>query len=79
MNPFWKTILTTLLGIVSFVGAKISANWIAEHSYRAESAPSAITQMARPAYVPTVRTIKVPNYFRRGTTRRSYRRYRMRH
>jgi len=64
MNPFWKTILGTLLGAVSLVGAKYSANWIANHTYRAKSEAPLVAQVPQPVY----RTVKVPNYFKRSTS-----------
>jgi hypothetical protein len=63
MNPFWKTILGTLLGAVSLVGAKYSADWIANHTYRAKPAAPLVAQVPRPVYS----TVKVPNYFKRST------------
>jgi hypothetical protein len=64
MNPFWKTILGTVLGATSMVGASYSANWIANHTYRAKSEAPPVAQMPRPVY----NTVKVPNYFKRSTT-----------
>jgi hypothetical protein len=62
MNMFWKTILTAVLGAASLVGARYSANWIADHTYRANRASqservqqlqrAAIERAARQAFVP---------------------------
>jgi hypothetical protein len=79
MNPFWKTILTTVLGAASVVGARYSADWVANHTYRADRPAQAVAQTVRPVYVPTHTRVTVPNYFRRSTTPRSFHRTRMRH
>jgi len=82
-NPFWNTILMTVLGAVSFVGAKITANWIAEHTWRAERSQPGIVQMVQPNYQRDFRRVTVPKHFRQSYRRHSrsrpYRRYRMRH
>ena len=79
MNPFWKTILTAVLGAASLVGARYTANWVADHTYRANPAPPAVAQVARPVYVPAHSSVKVPNYFRHSATPHSSYRYRSRH
>jgi hypothetical protein len=78
MNPFWKTILTTLLGAASLVGASYSANWIANHTYRADRTQPA-AQTIRPVHWPAPRHVTVPNYYRRSTPDYPIRPYRSRH
>jgi hypothetical protein len=77
MNPFWKTILTTLLGAASLVGARYSANWIANHTYRANRTQQ-VTQMMPPVHWSAPRHVTVPNYFRHSSTSYSYRHNRWR-
>jgi hypothetical protein len=67
MNPFWKTILGTVLGAVSIIGAHYSADWLANHTYRAKPAAPMVAQMPRPSYVPAHRTAKAPNYYQHRT------------
>ena len=78
MNPFWKTILGTLLGAVSLVGAKYSANWIADHTYRVKPAPRMLAEMPKPVYAP-VRHFMAPTHYRRRTPDYPIRPYRSRH
>lgn len=78
MDPFWKTIFGTLLGALSMVGASYSANWIANHTYRVNSAPRMLAEVPRPVYAP-VHRVTVPNYYRRRTPDNPIRPYRSRH
>jgi hypothetical protein len=80
MNPFWKTILTTLLGAVSLLGARYSANWIANHTYRANRPqPAAAAQMMRPVHWPAHSAVTVPNYFKHSAPDYPIHPYRSRH
>ena len=72
MNPFWKTIVATLLGAASMVGARYSANWIANHTYRANRGQQ-VVHMMPPVHWGASRTIRVPNYFRHSSTSNSWR------
>jgi len=78
MDPFWKTIFGTVLGAVSLVGASYSANWIANHTYRANHAEQA-AQMMRPVHWPAPRHVTVPDYGRHRTPDNPIRPYRSRH
>jgi hypothetical protein len=66
MNPFWKTIVTTLLGAASIFGAKYSANWIANNTYRTKPAQQMVAEVPRPVYAPAVRHVNVPNHILRS-------------
>lgn len=50
MDPFWKAIFGTLLSAASLVGASMSANWVANHTYRAHRAPPMLAELPRPVY-----------------------------
>jgi len=80
-NPFWNNILVAVLGAVSFVGAKISANWIADHTYRANRTQPSVVQMVQPNYQHSFKRVMVPNYFKHSSYSSSYkyRRPRSRH
>jgi hypothetical protein len=75
MNPFWKTILTTVLGAASLVGARYSANWIADHTYRANRSRPTVAQVIQPTYARSYQRVTVPNYFRHSSAPRPYRRH----
>ena len=50
MNVFWKTILTAVVTIAAIVSARYSAQWLANHTFRADRYDS--RPMARSSYVP---------------------------
>jgi hypothetical protein len=60
--------LGTVLGAVSMVAARYSANWFANHTYRVKTEVPMLAQMPRTVYEPSHSTYKAPNYYQRHTT-----------
>jgi hypothetical protein len=64
MDPFWKSILNTVIGAASVVGASYTANWIANHTYRANR--PAVARTMPPVHWRAPSHVTVPNYFQRS-------------
>lgn len=77
MNPFWKTILTTVIGAASVVGASYTANWIANHTYRANR--PVVARLVAPVHWRAPRHVTAPHYFRRSALPRTFYREPSRH